>query len=338
MTIKILETHSPIIATYPHHASLFSIIEDDPRALSWIFHNYLLLFLHHDEQGEYGIDFCSQYFPWHQLKFSSCPLILCRNYDTEILLKNSKLSDLIISLIDTESYVYFFRDIGNNNRHEVLVSGYDLSSQTFLCHDFWDDVFSEKWIPFNEIQTATTKVSHAEWAVDYLNGIWTLQKNPKYKNKDEFYYETVLNFNKEDLIHCLREYLGYENNVRQVLKKDNRIVGIDIYDTMINMLEQQKNNPINLPFTPHPFQVLYEHKKLMVFAIENFVDTYTHLETAKLLVEESKKLRNIVIYCNLSLASKQVYKRYDSIIESIKILKNLELDLFNALIKEYNNI
>lgn len=336
METKILSTHTPIISTYPQHASLFSIIDIDQRSLSWIFHNYLSLFIHYHDNGGYGIDFCSQYFPWHKLRFSSCPLIVCRSYDKETLLSAFDLSEFIIKLINTESYVFFFRDVGNGRKHEVLISGYDLSTQKFLCHDFWGGFYGERWMPFEEIKINTNKIPHIDWAVDYLDGIWTLQKTSKYKEKDSFYYETVLNFTISDLIDCLEEHLGYKNNIRKILRKDDRKVGIEIYDIMITMLEKQKKNLVNRPFDIHAFHLLYEHKKLIKLALDNFIDNPFYKEKAILLVKEAEKLRNLVLYCNVSIRENQEYKKYNNILQSITSLKELEIDLFEGLIKEYN--
>lgn len=65
MARKILKTHTPLIGTYPHHANLFSIIGNSKKIMEWVLHNYLHLFLSSNNDSEFGMDLCSQYYPWH---------------------------------------------------------------------------------------------------------------------------------------------------------------------------------------------------------------------------------------------------------------------------------
>ncbi|MFD1887708.1 hypothetical protein [Paenibacillus wenxiniae] len=209
-------------------------------------------------------------------------------------------------------------------------------SKKFLCHDFWNGFYAAKWLSFDEIKINTNKIPHVDWAVDYLDGIWTIQKTNKYKEKDDFYYETVLNFTKNDLIDCFKEYLGYTNHVSKVLLKDNRRTGIEVYEIMIDMLGRQKVNLVNRPFDIHAFHLLYEHKKLVALAVKNYIDNPIYLEKAEMLVNVAEKLRNLVMYCNISIKEERMYKRYDSIIATIKHLKIAEEQLFDELINKYD--
>ena len=38
--IKTLQVQDPLITTYPHHASLFSMLDMDTRSRSWIYHHF----------------------------------------------------------------------------------------------------------------------------------------------------------------------------------------------------------------------------------------------------------------------------------------------------------
>ncbi len=79
-------------------------------------------------------------------------------------------------------------------------------------------------------------------------------------------FKSLSNFSQEDLLDILKEYIGMSNNVRTILRKDNRYLGLEIYDVMTEMLEKQKNNMVGQPFAIHPFHLLFEHKKLLSLA------------------------------------------------------------------------
>lgn len=49
--IKKLQMNEPLMTTYPHHASLFSMLDLDKRSRSWIYHNFLLVILSHNDEG-----------------------------------------------------------------------------------------------------------------------------------------------------------------------------------------------------------------------------------------------------------------------------------------------
>ncbi|MEC0171486.1 hypothetical protein [Paenibacillus graminis] len=332
MNKKILNLGKPLITTYPHHANLFSILDLDQRSLSWVFHNYLLIILHHDEKGGYGLDLCSQYYPWHKFKLATCPMLISRVYQKEIISSKWNFHDFLVELIKNENYIYFIRELADGRSHEVFISGFDLSRKEFLCHDFWNGVYGEKWIPFSEITLKGDSPFQKEWSTDYLNGVWAIEKTNQYKEPNEFYYETVLNFSQEDLLDILKEYIGMSNNVRTILRKDNRYLGLEIYDVMTEMLEKQKNNMVGQPFAIHPFHLLFEHKKLLSLATA-FTNSPSLKKESDLLINEALKLRNLVLYCNHFIAEKGIYKKYEAIIENIMKLKNIELAVMHLLIE-----
>lgn len=337
MNDKTLKLNKPLITTYPHHANLFSILDLDSRSLHWIFHNYLLIILHHNEQGEYGLDLCSQYYPWHKFKWATCPMLITRVYQKEIIFNQWDFHDFLIELIKNDNYIYFIRALGDGSSHEVFISGFDLSRREFLCHDFWDGIYGEKWIPFAEITLKADSTFQKEWSTDYLNGVWAIQKTNQYKEPSEFYYETVLNFSANDLLDILKEYIGMSNNVRTILRKDNRYLGLEIYDIMIDMLEKQKTTMAGQPFAIHPYHLLYEHKKLLSLAINNFINNASLKSELELLEDKALELRNLVLYCNLFIAEKGIYKKYEAILEKIKDIKNLESAIMNSLIELMND-
>lgn len=330
----ILETHEPIISTYPHHACLFSILDEDARSLSWIFHNYLLLMIHCDyETGGYGLDLCSQYYPWHQFKWATCPMIISRTYQKELIFSKWNLSDFIIDLLRQNNYVYFLRDLGSGFFHETFISGVDLDNKMFLIHDFFDGFYKKKWMPFDVICLKEDNAFYAEWATDYLNGIWAIQKTQKYQSVNQFYYETVLNFTKKDFMDVLKEYVGANNYIAYVLSKDKRFIGIDVYDIMIAMLEKYKK-VIKKPFAMHPFSILCDHKKLLSLAVKFvFGDNSKINKSMSKLVDDAHILKNMMLYCNYHIEKFNTYNKFDEIIRKIRELKITEFELMQSLLK-----
>lgn len=334
MDKKTLEIYEPLITTYPHHANLFSILDINKRSLSWIFHNYLLVILHHDEKGGYGLDLCSQYYPWHKFKLSTCPMLISRVYKKDMILGKWHFHDFLVDLIKNENYIYFIRELPDGGSHEVFISGFDLSKKEFLCHDFWKGIYGEKWVSFDEITLKEDSEFRDEWSTDYLNGIWAIEKTNQYLEPNEFYYETVLNFSQADFLDVLKEYIGVNNSVRTILRKDNRYLGLEIYDIMAEMLEKQKNTMVGQPFAIHPFHLLFEHKRLLSLATSTFTTSPLIKKEVDLLINEALKLRNLVLYCNLFIEEKGIYKNYEAIIENIMKIKNIELTLISSIIED----
>jgi len=106
---------------------------------------------------------------------------------------------------------------------------------------------------------------------------------------------------------------------------------------MIDMLKRQKRDLVNQPFAIHAFHLLHEHKKLVALAIKHFIDNPIYTEKAEVIIKEAEKIRNLALYCNISIKEHQSYKRYHSILESIQNLKESEKDLFNELIEKYDD-
>lgn len=334
--IKTLKVNEPLMTTYPHHANLFSMLDLDQRSLSWVYHNYLLVMLHHNDEGGYGLDVCSQYYPWHQFKMATCPMIITRVYESEMVLSRWKLQDFLVDLLQKDNYIYFLRKRPNEMNHELFISGFDSDQELFLCHDFWDEIYQARWLPYDEIRLIEDSAFYAEWSEDYLNGIWAIEKTDKYKAKSEFYYETVLNFTKEDLLDLLNEYMGISNHVRSILRKDNRYVGIEIYDMMTDLLDMQKERLKNQAFAIHPFQLLYEHKKLLMQAIQEFFPELQLRDKLEKMVNDTLVLRNLVMYSNVFITEHGIYKKYDTILEKIKDLKAMESEIMTRILN--NNI
>ncbi|MBT2284100.1 hypothetical protein J7E78_11165 [Paenibacillus polymyxa] len=336
--IKKLQVNEPLMTTYPHHASLFSMLDLDKRSRSWIYHNYLLVILHHNDEGGYGLDVCSQYYPWHKFKMSTCPMLITRVYDRDMILKQWELQDFIVELIQKNNYIYFLRNIPGGGKHEVFISGFDSDRKEFLCHDFWDGFYGEKWLPYDEITVIQDSNFDAEWSTDYLNGIWAIEKTDEYKEPSEYYYETVLQFSKEDLMNILKEYVGETNQVRSILRKDHRYLGSEIYDKMIDMLGMQKEGMQNQPFAIHPFHLLYEHKQLLAQAILDYLPDPSIKIRLEELVSEALKLRNLVMYINQFIMEQGVYKKYDVMLDKITELKTMELEMMKQVLEyEYQS-
>ncbi len=328
----LLETHKPLIASYPHHAALFSILDIDERSLSWIFHNYLLLMLSCDyNTGNYGMDLCSQYYPWHQFKWATCPMIITRVYQPAIILDKCNLSDFIYNLLKEKNYVYFLRKLKGGFFHETFISGIDLDKRKFLVHDFFEGFFEKKWLSFDDIYQKEENSEYADWATDYLNGIWAINKTDKYLSQNNYYYETVLNFTKKDFENIIKEYIGINKNIEDILIKDKRFVGVKVYDLMINMLERYKN-VICEPFAIHPFSILCEHKKLLSLAIKYIYNNDDLTKEMDAIENNAILLKNTVLYCNCYIEENNNYNKFNNIIEKIHELKAQELELLNKIL------
>ncbi|MCM3133468.1 hypothetical protein M3629_11730 [Paenibacillus polysaccharolyticus] len=332
--IKTLQVQDPLITTYPHHASLFSMLDMDTRSRSWIYHHFLLVILHHNDEGGYGLDLCSQYYPWHKFKLPTCPMLITRVYEREIILKQWSLQDFLVELIRKDNYIYFLRNMPDGGKHEVFITGFDSDRKVFLCHDFWDGFYGEKWLPYDEITAIEDSNFDTEWSTDYLNGIWAIEKTDEYKQPSEFYYETVLQFTKEDLLDILKEYVGETDHIRTILRKDNRYLGSEIYDKMTEMLDMQKEGMTNMPFAVHPFHLLYEHKQLLSQAILEFFPESSLQERLEELVSEALKLRNLVMYMNEFIMEQGVYKKYNTLLAKIEELKKFECSIMKQVLEK----
>lgn len=333
----IIETREPMITTYPHHANLFSILPNDIRSLNWIFHNYLIIFSHSLSPNELGIDLCSHYFPWHQFKWGSCPLIQYQYFNKSTIFSKWNHEEFIWDMLNNGYCIYLFikRKYSLSN-HEVFISGFDVKNNQILVHDFYQGMYQKKWEYLSDFDFYFTekKVDNE----DMQQNIWAIKIGKKYKIPSCWYYESCLVFEKEDFIQILEEYLGKNINLLRIMSKEGRIIGIQVYDEILkyfNFILSSYHNNEDQYIPPHPFLILKEHKELILLAYKTIIKNQNNFVIKNLenLIKITKSIHFSILYLNIANEFKRKIKKTILIIQEVKKLKKKEEIIFNFILQ-----
>jgi hypothetical protein len=257
---KILPIVKSEMNLYNNHSNMMSIILNHPEPIEWIYCNYIQLFIERKlvTEGSGWSDF------WFDFKlFPSCPFIFQQKIKYDLVnTKWSKISDFIIDCINLNYYsivvlnTFFISQYYNyqelHRKHEVFIYGYDKSEKVFYCADFFEGgLYSYKQVPFDEINNSYVPCEK-DVSIDYVKGICLLEYEPA---NDFKYY-------KGFIVKGLREYLLLDKPY-YMSPQDEMAFGIDFYTVLQDYIKVKSDGNI-FSFDIRPFQVIYEHKRMML--------------------------------------------------------------------------
>ena len=153
--VKILPTHTPIIAHLPQDAALLSIIGDDLGEYEWVMNNFVNIRI--NEEFEYD-DFYREDM-WYNCYYIE-DNALTRNFILRI--SNGDFSKFVIDCIRSGYYVLPYinkRSISayrtsTDERHSPLVYGFDIDKREIYMADFFQSKYSHATASFDELQSS----------------------------------------------------------------------------------------------------------------------------------------------------------------------------------------
>ena len=343
---KILPFGNPTITSWTWTAATFSILDNYPKSLPWVYNNFIQLFCECHEK------WVSLHYIPHVDVFSACPFfhsaLIPRSFLTDL---NINLNSFIKTCINHDYYVYCNIDesyISRKERllHELLIYGYDDSTQTYNIADFTltpTQKYTQSTTSYDSINKGYVSIrSYEDDMTDGLGGIggiYIFSVNPNYNYS--FNIDLMKNY-LHDFISCSDSGYPYRTyDLKQQTALNNGLpsisYGVDIYDTLESYYKDVKQK--KKIFVIQPLHVLYDHKHLMLERLLylnkelNFkIPTYL-LEEYSGLFSEVEILRNFGIKYWVSRKASAL----DTVILQLSIIKQKDLELTTKLINFLEN-
>ncbi len=329
---KILSTNYPIITTYTHHAHLLTILSNEPKAKSWIFSNYIQIYM-----SKYINKWADFYFPMsYEVKtFELCKWLEVQKNSEEFVDRNyGDIVKYVINLIDSNFYVHMMinykyvskskwskgnKDVG----HDILVYGYDDVLKILYCADFlFEPKYAFSDCTFDEFYAAYNN-SAVKTQISYLShNIFS------YKIKNECDYEYHLN----NIVYWFKQYVNSE--VPEYWKgynycnKEMNTWGISCYDILIQNIINTNIDYLDV----RTFYLLKDHKKIMIERLK-FIDNESlsmqiFIEAYRKMYSMHTEIVNLVIKYNISQNRGIINKITCRLIE----VRETEFETLNKLI------
>lgn len=278
---KILPVQYPMITSWQWHATLFSILGDDPNFLKWVYSNYIQLRCYHITEIFTGDDMLFADMMPGSSSLKQCPYIV-QSLVTKGMLDSycdGDVIDFIIKTIDLGGYVYGVFDearilcdvkLDYKFPHELFIFGYDKDKQIFNVGDF---TFKEKYgyttVTFDEVRRGYEVIAPKDdhmFKDDYkgFRGLYVI-----FKNNATSYYELDTGL----IARTLHEYLDCEDTKDHFRMMRNRfndtVFGIDVYYTVQGQVLKQVDRG---DFDIRALHVMYDHKVLMYNRLKYLMD------------------------------------------------------------------
>lgn len=328
----------PIITSWQWHAALFSILQDDEKAIQWIYSNYIQLRLVIDRKKKlHFLDFLPG-----DTTLSKCPYIFFQPViDEQIKMCCQSIIDFIKKSLDMGLYVFGIFDqgklIGKNHKfpHEVFIYGYDDENKYFYTKDFIfnNGKYTGKRISYSDIEYAYQNITNEDFKFrnllnNYKRGLFLIGKNT-----DRLYYQLDINWLKV----LLSDYLDSSNTHNrskicwQKRDENDYIYGIKIYDRLCEFLENHERTLVD---DIRPLHVLYDHKLLMRSRI-NYLHDKGYIGSQfmgglRILEQESLNIRNLYLKMSIK-GNRSAFKELN---KKLLVLRNLECEIYSELLTE----
>lgn len=253
----VLPTVSPYFSVYNWHANLQSIILNHPDWSSWIYSNYIQIYM--DTRPE--ITFTDFFLNNGLIHTASCPFVEQNSISRKIISKVTGLINFIVECIRNENYIYLLADISkiphysvhSPRYHEIFLYGFDIELELIFIADYIQGKYIQFSASFKEIEEAINGANDKE--SDHLQHIETW----KYLPKSNYSF---------DIIHVRNQIFEYVNCVNSSDKYRQkatphpfRTFGLNVFHIIINHLQDVQNSKGWLDI--RPFYLLYTRYKLM---------------------------------------------------------------------------
>jgi len=273
---KVLPLATPAITSYPEHANLLSIIQNNDDAINWVYNQFILLYV--SEKLKHGIYF----FP--HTNYNYCPYVEFEKMSKDWVIKKwGTLQKYICECIDMGYYItmqlnqfYISKSARYQNQrwtHPTLIYGYNLETDEYNIADFYnngkytltvenmdciDSAFQDSLdIARPDLPEFAFYRKMYQWSDDII----LLKPFNSYRHV----------FKKELLLNQLSDYLNSENVFQKYNTgeyncyiNEKQVFGISVYNEAIKHFQELSGAPyiVNILYIP------LDHKKLMLSRVE----------------------------------------------------------------------
>lgn len=338
---KILPFSNPTITSWTWTAATFSILGNYPKCLPWLYNNFIQLFCECYEK------WVSLHYIPHVDVFSVCPFFHSSLIPRSFLLDlNISLNSFIRTCINHNYYVYCIIDesyISRKKRflHELLIYGYDDSTQTYNIADFTltsTQKYTQSTTSYDSINKGYASIRpHEDCLTDGLGGIggiYIFSVNPNYNY--DFDIDLMKNYLNDYISGSDSGYPYRTYNLKRQTGSNTGLqsisYGLDIYDMLQKYYREVKQE--EKTFFIQPLHVLYDHKYLMLQRLLYLNKELKFKIPNSLLKEYSVLFSEVNILRNLGIkywVSRKV-SALDTVISRLPGIKQKDLDLTTELI------
>ncbi|CAH1191913.1 MULTISPECIES: hypothetical protein [Paenibacillus] len=300
MRSNILPMKYPAITSWQWQANMFAVLANYSQAKPWIMTHFIPLQLTLNKGSTY-VDF------YRTPSFEFCPWFLRQHLSRQLIRHfNKDICTFLMDCIDMNNYIYVlldqsqFLDTKDFFSHDSFIFGYDEERGIFHIADFtFNSKYSFAEITFEQMKRAYEGIDNdGDWLYAGKGGLSLLQYN------DRAAYDFNLNY----VIEQLEDFLNGgspSDKYRELGYMTNPCVwGINVYEELI--LETNRIRTGQNAEDRRPFQVIYDHKILMLERID-FMDQAGLLEEGKQLkvcyqsiADDALMARNLIIKYSLT--------------------------------------
>jgi hypothetical protein len=306
----VLPTFQPYFSVYNWHANLQSIILNHPDCPSWIYSNYIQLYM--DIRPE--ITFADFYLNNGLLHTASCPFVEQNSISREMVKRVSCLINFMIECIKDGNYIYVLADISRISKysldkkrnHEIFLYGFDTHQELFFVADYIEGKYIHFTASFKEVEDAINNMDH------------TKCEHLKHIEMWRFLPESNYSF---DIFHVRNQLFEYVNSVdssekyrQKATPYSFRTYGLHIFDIVLKHLQniEKSNGRLDI----RPFYLLYIRYKLMCERLK-YLKEKGHMGNVSDYFESYLKLTQLV-EANTNLVLKYNFTKKKSKISTIQ--------------------
>lgn len=341
---KILPIYNTPIIGYMEDVHPLSVLLTCKRTFEWFYMNYIQLSF---QDPKIFINQPLKFFKpdlstgdvwtatnsWIKYETITKDMIYCFSYKISDFIKYAVNQNKYITINLDEFYVSYRMQYHNTHYiHDTFINGYDDEKNIFYGIAYVGDppIYKE----------FTVKMSEVEEAFYHNNSPYFNTRTVKMLSIDltKFYEFNITNFVKQirNYIECVNLKEKYYEEIN-VYENENMGFGLDIYNKLIDYMEEYKENT-----AVALFQVLIEHKKVMIDRLK-FLEVNQYANNLGIYMEEYEELLEIAQSIKMSFL-KYLKRRNQIILQGIynrfKVMRDKEKKILTDLItrlQEDNN-
>ncbi len=262
----VLPNFQPYFSVYNWHANLQSIILNHPDFYSWIYSNYIQLYM--DIRPEKT--FADFYLNNGLIHTPSCPFVEQNSISREIVKRVSCLISFLIECIREGNYIYVLADISKistyslntNKNHEIFIYGFDINQKQFYVADYVKGKYIQYTASFTEVEEAINEMDNTK--SDHLPHIEMWRFLPK----SNYSFDIIHVRNQlYEYVNCINSSDKYRQNA---MPYSFRVYGLRVFDIILNHVQNVKN--LNVQLDRRIFHLLYLRCKIMCRRLEFMVN------------------------------------------------------------------
>ncbi len=339
MKIKKLNLIDPPVRGDADYAYQLSVILNNPKAIQWVYCNYIQLYFNEDDPSNpirfFYMDLTNRH---DRLWDTKNPFLDYQIVHKDMLRAfNINIVDFLIQILRLENYVYLYLNeeklnsrvhTGTLRLHVNMFYGFDCEKQIFNVVGYDANGFYNKnEVSFSEVEEAFEKEYRHFYNDKNMIYIFQLNKNEIEYNLDMYAVTTQL----EEFLNSLdptRRFSEYVNANKDLT------FGLNVYKKYMLYLNNERDKEIKPNIKP--MYNLWEHKKLMNERLKYFVNknlvtmTNTGIQDYKKLEKEFRIMVNILIRSKI----KRKYSDYDKVINMLESSISVERNAIKAILSE----